>query len=296
MGDSVIRFTTSLLAGTLLCANAAYAQTAEADAGDSATDDSSAIVVTAKQTRSATAIPQSEIQKILPGVSPLKAIQTLPGVLYITADPWGYNEQNAQIFIHGFAGNQLGYTMDGVPLGDQSYGNYNGLSPQRAVISENVGRIVVSTGAGDLATASNSNLGGTVETFSSNPLATFGIQAAQTLGSYDTSRTFVRVDSGAFGPGGANSAYISVARQRARAWDFDGIQGGWQANAKFVHDGAIGKLTFYFDYNDMTQPNEDATVFFKPSAGNTATPVQLYTPYTKPFFYPDFDGLSELLP
>jgi len=91
--------------------------------------------VTGTSTRSATAIPQSEIQKILPGVSPLKAIQTLPGVLYITADPWGYNEQNAQIFIHGFAANQLGYTMDGVPLGDQSYGNYNGLSPQRAVIS-----------------------------------------------------------------------------------------------------------------------------------------------------------------
>ena len=30
-------------------------------------------------------------------------IETLPGVLYITADPWGYNEQNAQLFIHGFA-------------------------------------------------------------------------------------------------------------------------------------------------------------------------------------------------
>jgi iron complex outermembrane receptor protein len=87
------------------------------------TRSATAIIVTgAKATRSA-----SEIQKILPGVSPLKAIQTLPGVLYITADPWGYNEQNAQIFIHGFASNQLGYTMDGVPLGDQSYGNYNGL-------------------------------------------------------------------------------------------------------------------------------------------------------------------------
>ncbi len=208
----MIRFTSSLLAGTLLCANAAYAQTAEPDTADGAAEDISAIVVTAKQTRSATAIPQSEIQKILPGVSPLKAIQTLPGVLYITADPWGYNEQNAQIFIHGFAGNQLGYTMDGVPLGDQSYGNYNGLSPQRAVISENVGRIVVSTGAGDLATASNSNLGGTVETYSSNPLDKFGIQAAQTLGSYSTSRTFVRVDSGDFG-GGTRA----ISRRRASA-------------------------------------------------------------------------------
>ncbi len=257
---------------------------APAPVADSDSDVGS-IIVTAKQTRSATAIPASEIQKILPGVSPLKAIQTLPGVLYITADPWGYNEQNAQIFIHGFAFNQLGYTMDGIPLGDQSYGNYNGLSPQRAVISENVGRVVVTTGAGDLATPSNSNLGGTVETFSSDPKATLGVDVAQTFGSYDTTRSYVRLDSGKFGD---SAAYISAVRQSARAWDFNGYQGGWQANAKFVNDSDIGKLTLYFDYNDMTQPNEDATVFFVPSAGGTATAAQLYTPYTKPFAYPNF--------
>jgi len=300
----MIRSTSSLfaLASTLLFATAASAQSANASAPadapadapapaaatDGASDEATTIVVSAKSTRSATELPAAEIQKILPGVSPLKAIQTLPGVLYITADPWGYNEQNAQTFIHGFAANQLGYTMDGIPLGDQSYGNYNGLSPQRAVISENVGRVVVATGAGDLATASNSNLGGTVETFSSAPLAQFGIQAGQTLGSYDTQRSFVRIDSGAFGPGGTNSGYISAARQHARAWDFSGIQGGYQANAKFVHDSGIGRITLYFDYNDFKQPNEDATTFFKPSAGGTASAVQLYTPYTKPFFYPDF--------
>ncbi|PZO89791.1 MAG: TonB-dependent receptor [Sphingomonas sanxanigenens] len=294
----MIRSASSLLAlaGALCFANAAFAQTAAADAsdapaaqGDASADEAATVIVTGKSTRSATAIPQAEIQKILPGVSPLKAIQTLPGVLYITADPWGYNEQNAQIFIHGFAANQLGYTMDGLPLGDQSYGNYNGLSPQRAVISENVSRVIVATGAGDLATPSNSNLGGTVETFSSNPLEKFGAQVSQTFGSYDAQRTFVRIDSGTFGPGGNSSAYVSAARQHARAWDFKGNQGGYQVNAKFVHDDKIGKLTLYFDYNDMTQPNEDATVFFKPSAGGTATPVQLYTPYTKPFFYPDFN-------
>ncbi|WP_156370333.1 TonB-dependent receptor [Novosphingobium sp. Leaf2] len=286
----------AMLAGTALTVCSATQvmareDAATADAAPAADDTLSggAIIVTgAKSTRSATAISDAEIQKILPGVSPLKAIQTLPGVLYITADPWGNNEQNAQIFIHGFAGNQLGYTMDGIPLGDQSYGNYNGLSPQRAVISENVGRVVVATGAGDLATPSNSNLGGTVETFSSDPLSRFSIRGAQTVGSYDTSRTYLRIDSGDLG--GGNSGYISGVRQRARAWDFNGIQKGWQANAKFVHDDDAGKLTLYFDYNDMTQPNEDATVFFKPSAGGTATAVQLFTPYTKPFFYPDFDG------
>ena len=285
---SVIALAAALFAADMArAADQASAQGAEATTTDAGVSE---IVVTAKTTRSATAIPAAEIQKILPGVSPLKAVQTLPGVLYITSDPWGYNEQNAQILIHGFAGNQLGYTMDGIPLGDQSYGNYNGLAPQRAVISENVARVVVATGAGDLATASNSNLGGTIETFSSNPSSRFGIQAAETVGSYSTSRTYARIDSGTFGPGGDNTAYVSVARQHARAWDFNGDQGGWQVNGKWVHESGIGKLTAYFDYNDMKQPNEDSTVFFKPSAGGTATATQLYTPYTKPFFYPDFNG------
>ncbi|WP_375249957.1 TonB-dependent receptor [Sphingomonas sp.] len=289
----MIRHTASIaaLAAALFFSSAANAQQAAvADAPATSTADDagdSTIVVTGRQTRTSVELPGTEMQKILPGVSPLKAIQTLPGVLYITADPWGYNEQNAQLFIHGFAANQLGYTMDGIPLGDQSYGNYNGLAPQRAVISENVGRVIVSTGAGDLATASNSNLGGTIETFSSAPLTTLGLQAAQTVGSYGTSRTFVRLDTGVFD---GTSAYVSAARQRARAWDFNGIQGGWQVNAKVVHDGSFGKLTAYFDYNDFTQPNEDATVFFQPSAGGTATATQLYTPYVKPFFYPDFNG------
>jgi hypothetical protein len=241
------------------------------------------IVTGAKQTRSATAITGVEIQKILPGVSPLKAIETLPGVLYITADPWGNNEQNAQIFIHGFNFQQLGYTMDGLPLGDQNYGNYNGLSPQRAVISENVGRVVVATGAGDLATASTSNLGGTIETFSSDLLHRQGVQAAQTVGSYGTSRSFVRIDAG----DATNAGYVSAVRQRQRAWDFNGVQQGWQANAKFVHDGGAGKLTLFFDYSDKQEPNEDATTFRVPA---TAA-AQAYLPYTRPFFYPDLAGM-----
>ena len=269
-------------------ADAAAANAVSDAAGASAADDAgegTIIVTGAKSTRSATAIPQAEIQKIMPGVSPLKAIQTLPGVLYITADPWGNNEQNAQIFIHGFNFQQLGYTMDGVPLGDQNYGNYNGLSPQRAVISENVARVVVTTGAGDLGTASTSNLGGTVETFSADPTRHLGIQASQTFGSYGTSRSFVRIDSGEFG--GGNSAYLSAARQRARAWDFNGRQGGWQANAKFVHDDSVGKLTLFFDYSDKIEPNEDATVFRIPAT----TVAQAYTPGTRPFFYPDLAGM-----
>jgi hypothetical protein len=267
--------------GTAVHAASARAEDAAAPAATPAADQ---IVVTAKPTRSATAVNAVEIQKILPGVSPLKAVETLPGVLYITADPWGNNEQNAQIFIHGFNFQQLGYTLDGVPLGDQNYGNYNGLSPQRAVISEMVSRAVVSTGAGDLGTASTSNLGGAIETFTLDPKRTMGLELAEIGGSYGTARTYVRLDSGQFGPDQDTSATIGVVRQRARAWDFNGVQGGWQVDAKLVHETGAGKLTAFFDYSQKTEPNEDATSFRIPAT----TAAQAYTPYTRPYFYPNF--------
>ena len=68
-------------------------------------------------THSAVEIGAVQAQKILPGINPLKAIESLPGVLYETADPWGNNEQNESLVMHGFTTQQLGYTMDGVPLG-----------------------------------------------------------------------------------------------------------------------------------------------------------------------------------
>jgi iron complex outermembrane receptor protein len=244
-------------------------------------DDLQAIVVTASRaTRSSVAIGAVEAQKVLPGISPLKAIETLPGVVYETADPWGNNEQNESLVIHGFTTQQLGYTMDGVPLGDQQYGNYNGLSVSRAVTSENVGRVELGSGAGALGVASTSNLGGVIETYSSDPSKQLGLDLRQTGGSYSTTRTFVRADTGEFGNG--NSAYISYLHHDARAWDFNGHQRGDQVNLKFVHDDSIGKLTFFADWQYKVEPNEDATGF-----GNQQ-PTATFFPYTRPFLYPDY--------
>ncbi|WUR11957.1 TonB-dependent receptor plug domain-containing protein [[Empedobacter] haloabium] len=251
--------------------------TPAADAAEAAAVGPIATVeIATRRTRSSVALKQDEIQKILPGINPLKALQTLPGVNFQTADPWGNNEQNLSLTVHGFSGQQLGYTMDGVPLGDQQYGNYNGLSPQRAVISENVRGVVLSSGAGDLATASTSNLGGTIETFSSDPLASRNVALQQTVGSHQTSRTFLRYDTGKFGD---SRAYISALHHEAHAWDFEGRQGGNQVNAKFVNDHAAGKLTLFLNYSDKIEPNEDSTVHV---AGETSAP------YTRPFTYPDF--------
>jgi iron complex outermembrane receptor protein len=241
------------------------------------------VVTTGKTTRSSVALVAAEAQKLLPGISPLKAIETLPGVVYETADPWGNNEQNESLVIHGFTTQQLGYTMDGVPLGDQQYGNYNGLSTSRAVISENVERVELGSGAGSLGVASTSNLGGAIETYSSDPSKNLGADVRETGGSFDTTRTFARFDTGDFG--GGNSGYFSYLHQDARAWDFDGHQRGDQVNLKYVHDDSVGKLTFFADYSDKVEPNEDATSF-----GNQQTAASHYFPYTRPFLYPNYSG------
>jgi len=290
-GDQMISARTNLRAtlflatalGALASRGAVWAQPAAPAAADS--DASSAVtevvVTAAKTTRSSVTIGGEETQKLLPGVSPLKAIESLPGVVFETADPWGNNEQNEALFVHGFSTQQLGYTMDGVPLGDQQYGNYNGLSPSRALSSENVDRVVLSSGAGGLGVASTSNLGGAIETFSRDPSATPGADVRETVGSYDTTRTFLRLDTGEFA--GDNAAYVSYLHQDARAWDFDGHQKGDQVNVKYVHDDARGKLTIFGDWQAKVEPNEDAVSF-----GNQQTAAGAgFIPYTRPFLYPN---------
>jgi hypothetical protein len=274
--------------GALSMGAGARAQTqAPAIAEPGAGSDEPLVVTASNTTRSAVAIGGPEIQKILPGINPLKAIQTLPGVDFETADPWGNNEQNETLYVHGFSLQQLGFTFDGVPLGDQQYGNYNGLSPSRAVTSENVSKVLLESGAGDLATASTSNLGGTIATFSRDPSPEAGGTIAETVGSYDTTRTFVRFDTGEFGPG--NYGYISYLHHDARAWDFDGHQKDDQVNAKFIHEGEHGKLTLFFDYDIKVEPNEDSIVV------NPSKPLDTPPPYTRPYLYPNLGSCVSYL-
>ena len=276
-------FRAALLLGSATLAMPALAQQSATDPrpSEESTNRDQIVVTATRTTRSSVELGAAEIQKVLPGANPVKAIQTLPGVQFETADPWGNNEQNISLFVHGFNQNQLGFTMDGVPLGDQSYGNYNGLTPQRAVISENVARVRLTAGAADLGTASASNLGGGIETYSSDPAATMGVRFAQTLGSYDASRTYLRIDSGEVeGLGGTNSGYLSVVRQKARAWEFNARQGGWQGNAKFVHKGENGTLTGYFNISDKAEPNQDSVAH---NAGGLE-------PYYRSLLYPNWQA------
>jgi len=279
----------STVAMASLLATAAHAADGAAEAAADDVGVSEVVVTGIRETRSTVALESQQIQRVLPGASPLKAIQFLPGVIYRTADPWGNNEQNLSLFVHGFSTQQLGYTLDGVPLGDQQYGNYNGLSVSRAISSENVSRVTLSSGAGSLGVASTSNLGGAIETYSRDPSMERGLNVRGTLGSHEANREFIRFDTGEIGYG--FRGYISYLHQDQRAWDFDGHQRGHQVNLKIVRDDDHGQFTFYADWQMKVEPNEDATSF-----GNAQTAAaQGFTPYTRPFLYPDLAACSSTL-
>ena len=195
------------------------------------------------------------------GTSALKAIDKLPGVTFQSADAFGAYEWSTRISIRGFNQNQLGFTLDGVPLGDMSYGNHNGLHISRAIASENIGRVELAQGAGALGTASTSNLGGTLQFFSRDPSEAMGGELDLTGGSDNMHRVFGRFETGAIEQLGGLRGYISVADQKADKWKGGGEQKQRQYDAKVVMPlGQRGDLTGFYhrserreqDYQDLS--------------------------------------------
>jgi iron complex outermembrane recepter protein len=209
------------------------------------------VVLGRGETRQVQSITQQQIDRLPPGTSPLKAIESLPGVNFQSADPYGAYEWSTRIVVRGFNQNQLGFTLDGVPLGDMTYGNHNGLHISRAIPSENVARVELSQGAGSLDIASTSNLGGAVEFFSANPDEEFGVQFEQMFGDDSARRTFVRVDSGELGIG--TRAYLTALDSSTEKWKGEGDQQQRMYNLKVVQPIGAATLTGYYNYSDRVE-------------------------------------------
>lgn len=209
------------------------------------------IVLGRGETRQVQSISSENIDVLPAGTSPLKAIEKLPGVNFQSADPYGAYEWSTRISIRGFDRNRLGFTLDGVPLGDMTYGNHNGLHISRAIPSENVGRVSLSQGTGSLDTASTSNLGGAVQFSSADPLETFGVEAAQMIGSDSARRTFVRLDSGELGSG--TRAYLAGVDGATDKWKGGGNQEQRMYNLKLVQPVASATVTAFYNYSDRAE-------------------------------------------
>jgi iron complex outermembrane receptor protein len=210
------------------------------------------IIVGEGLTRQGQSLGAAELQEQAPGTSPIKLVQRLPGVAFSGADAFGAYEWAVRINIRGFAQNQLGFTLDGVPLGDMSYGNHNGLHISRALISENLGRVELSQGSGSLDVAATNQLGGSLRFFSVAPDDEFGGVGALTVGSDETLRGFVRLDTGALGEGGPR-AWVSYMDSSMDLWKGEGEQNQKQAALRIDQPIGEGLLTGYYNHSERRE-------------------------------------------
>ncbi len=250
------RMTYSLTAAIII---AMGGLSSEAFAADAATEIQEISVFGQGQTRQVQSLSAAQLEQFAAGTSPLKSIEKLPGVNFQSADPYGSYEWSTRIVVRGFNQNQMGFTLDGVPLGDMSYANHNGLHISRAIMSENMGRVSLSQGAGALSTASTSNLGGTLEFASANPEDSFGIMTNASMGSDNAQRLFLRVDSGTLSTG--TQFFVSAATQDTDKWKGAGQQQQEYVNLKLVQPIGAAVLSAYYsdsdraenDYQDMSK-------------------------------------------
>jgi iron complex outermembrane receptor protein len=232
-------------------------------------------------TRGANVLDSLVLTRVVPaGTSALRTIERLPGVNVQSADPFGVYEWSTRITIRGFQSQQIGQTLDGVPLGDMSYGNFNGLNIARAIDANNLANTTVQQGSGALSTASANNLGGVVAYRSADAAELAGLRVQQLVGANSALRTHVRADLGfrSLGEGANNGirAFVSYARTDNDKWkgggqrlsDFPGNspllfgQDGlfresenWQDQLNAKVDLSLGsaRLTGFYNYSDKKE-------------------------------------------
>ncbi|GAC1655356.1 MAG: TonB-dependent receptor [Gemmatimonadaceae bacterium] len=228
------------------------------------------------RTRNANAIDNDQLRIAPAGSSALKVVERLPGVNFQSADPFGMYEWSNRVTIRGFQTQQIGQTFDGLPLGDMSYGNFNGLGIGRAVDSENLIEATVAQGSGALGTASSNNLGGAIQYASTDPANRSGVDIRQMVGEATSRRTFVRLSSGLreIGTASAYKAFISASRSESAKWkgagirysrplgDIVGDRGVFGANPQNWRDqinaklqGLFGehKITAFYNFSDQKE-------------------------------------------
>ena len=243
-------------------ADAPAADSATPAASSKASADSTALqtvsVIGQRETRQLQRVSKAQINEEPAGTSPLKMLENLPGVHFASDDPLGTDEWSSRISVRGFNHTQLGYTLDGVPMGNNDFHTGDGLSPSRVWIGENLKELQLAQGAGASSTASTSNEGGTVELITDDPNAKAGLRANETVGSYRFNRTYLRGDTGDIH---GFRAYLSGVYVDAPKWKGNDSQQQKQINGKFVYSWNWGRVTGLVDAaNRIEQPYLDLSL------------------------------------
>lgn len=158
-------------------------------------------------------ISHQALQSAPAGTSGLKMLEALPGFNVQSNDALGLYEFGNSVFVRAFNLQQIGFSIDGVPLGRSD--QFGGSPIYRYVDNENTERVTASTGAGDVSQPGYTSLGPYVDYISTNPAKEAGVSTSYTLGSDSLRRSFVKLQTGEHA---GLSAYFSRSKIDGDLW------------------------------------------------------------------------------
>ena len=161
-------------------------------------------------------VTKAATEKNLVTGNPFQALALLPGINTFNHDATGLF--GGGLNIRGFGADQLGFTINGVPVNDS--GNF-AVYPQEYADQENLCTQTVSQGNPDVDAPHAGATGGNVGITSCDPEDKARFRFAQTLGGLSLSRTFARVDTGRFADDKAK-VFLSLSHTQADKWKGEG--------------------------------------------------------------------------
>lgn len=157
-------------------------------------------------------ITKAAMEKELGSGNVLQSIALLPGVNTYNYDATGMF--GGDVSIRGFASDQIGFTVNGVPVNDS--GGY-AFYAQEMIDKENVCTASVAQGSPELESPNSGATGGSVSMITCDPADTRRARFSQTLGGLDFKRTYVRLDSGRFANDKAK-VFLSYSHAEVDKW------------------------------------------------------------------------------
>ena len=169
----------------------------------------SGLITQEESPKARSAVNRAYLDKLNPSANAFQAIDLLPGVNTFSSDATGLF--GGGIRVRGFAGDQMGLTINGAPVNDS--GNF-AVYPQEYTDSENLCEVFVTQGSTDTDAPHVGASGGNLGMVTCAPKDKFGMRLAMSAGQLNYQRAFARIDTGKFGPSNAK-AFVSYSKTTA---------------------------------------------------------------------------------
>ena len=177
-------------------------------------------------------------------------VRLLPGALVQNSDPFGLSQQFS-LEVHGLGPDEIGYTLEGMPLNDIGY--YSAY-PSQAIDSENIDQISLAPGTADLDSPVISEAGGLMKISMVDPTLHSGGSIDASVGSLDTDREFIRLDTGLLGASGLR-AFVSYSHTDSEQWRGSGRVKRQHIDFKLVHEWGDGnRVAWSGEWHDAVTP------------------------------------------